>query len=68
MFNSNKELEQAPTSSKRHKPNDAALSIENICKTCNTPMKKKEIFIAQMVLLFNAVAKIIKLQILHVQK
>ena len=25
-------IEQAPTSSKRHKPNDAALSIENICK------------------------------------
>ncbi|RNA40516.1 hypothetical protein BpHYR1_018032 [Brachionus plicatilis] len=29
-----------PTSN-RHKPNDAALSIEIICKTCNTPMKKK---------------------------
>lgn len=35
---------QAPKSSKRQKPNDAVLSTENICKTCNVIMKKKRGF------------------------
>ncbi|RNA45130.1 hypothetical protein BpHYR1_022749 [Brachionus plicatilis] len=38
------ESEPTPKSSKKQKPNDAVLSIENICKTCNAAMKKKRVF------------------------
>ncbi|RNA04642.1 hypothetical protein BpHYR1_049815 [Brachionus plicatilis] len=40
------EIESEPTqkSSKKQKPNDAVLSIEIICKTCNAVMKKKRGF------------------------
>ncbi|RNA00632.1 hypothetical protein BpHYR1_051267 [Brachionus plicatilis] len=38
------ESEPTPKSSKKQKSNDAVLSIENICKTCNAVMKKKRAF------------------------
>ncbi|RNA38667.1 mammalian ependymin-related 1-like [Brachionus plicatilis] len=39
------DIESEPTSksSKKQKPNDAVLSIKNICKTCNAVMKKKRV-------------------------
>ncbi|RMZ97980.1 hypothetical protein BpHYR1_029318, partial [Brachionus plicatilis] len=39
------ESEPTPKSSKKQKPNDAVLSIENTCKTCNAVMKEKKSFL-----------------------